>query len=87
MREDDQRQQWAEEEHHRQEDKEGQRIEHRAEQLARQEGAHPPDLVHVAADDADLRPLEIVDRELQDVIHQVFRKPDVDPRRDEQDKV
>ena len=83
----DKRQQGAEEEHHRQEDKKSQRIEHRAEQLSGEEGAYPPDLIHIAADDADLRALEVVDRKLEDVVHQVFREPDIDPRGDEEDEV
>ena len=86
-RDDDGRQDRTEEKHHRQKDEQSQRIQDRTEQLPRQEGSDPENLIHVVADDADLRALEVVDRQAQNLVEHVFREASVDPRGNDQDQI
>ncbi len=70
----------AEEEHHRQEDEQHDRVEQGAEHLPNQEGTDLPHLVDLVVDLSDGRALEIIDGKTQRLLEHVGGEFDVDPR-------
>ena len=77
----------ADHEHDRQKDHQDKGIQQRPKQLARQERAHPVDLVHVMDDIAGRRALKKVNRQVQHLVEHMRPYLDVDPCRHKQHQV
>ena len=77
----------AEEEHDREEEHDDERVERRAEQLRRQKIADLPHLVELLDELAGRTPLEIVDRQIEDLVEGVAPQLDVGAGRDEQHEI
>jgi hypothetical protein len=77
----------AEEEHDGQEEHDDERVQRRAEQLRRQKTADLPHLMEVVDEFAGRAPLEIVDRQIEDLVEGVAPQLDIGTGRDEQHEI